>query len=432
MKVDRRRFLTQAASVCALPILGRLLPGCAASEDSGASSPSPAPSGSSSGGSGATFEPPQRLTSTLARGDDGVWIRSFSGVAAPQNLAVTIDGAEKRIFDLFPRASCPFAIQTDAQLGEGGYRLSVVDRGSSGELPSASEPKRPLNMVPFGVAIDGVMLDPSGPWHDGGAPDPNNPFDRACSGWEYDPIFATVAALVGVPAELRGHVQPGPGGRKGSRGLFHYHGVPRAMLANLKKALTDAERAAALVVGYSADGFVIVDSVIPASATRTGKRVHLFSGYVLRSGARAAVPHTNGGLVPSGAYDGTFVQDWVHDPAAKRAAIEAALTTRGEYLGLTAADRAAGVADYVLLDERNGLSSDGITVPGVTRTTYLYVLTPDWPEIPRWFAMEPSASFRSVIPYESNGAGPPGRKQLYDACSADLADVHRWDGRAPY
>jgi len=431
MKVDRRRFLTQAATVCALPILGRLLPGCASSEETGASStPSPSPGGSSD--AAGSFEAPQRLTSTVTRGSDGVWVRSFSGVAAPQNLEVRIGGEAKRVFDLFPRSNCPFGIETQAQLGDGGYRLSIVDRASGGEVPSASEAKRPLNMVPFGVAIDGVMLDPSGPWHDGGPPDPNNPFDRACSGWEYDPIFATVADLVGVPAELRGHVQPGPGGRKGSRGLFHYHGVPRVMLANLKRALTEAERAAALIVGYSADGFVIVDSVVPASATRSGKRLHLFSGYVLQSGTRAAVPHTNGALVPSGSYDGTFVQDWVHDPAAKRAAIEAALTGKGEYLGLTAADRAAGVADYVLLDERNGLSSDGIAVPGVTRATYLYVLTPDWPEIPRWFALEPSASFRSVIPFESNGAGPPGRKQLYDACSADLADVHRWDGRAPY
>lgn len=430
MKVDRRRFLTQAAGLCALPILGRFLPGCAGSEPQPAGAPAPATTG------GAAAQDPvvaaQRLSSTLTQGADGAWIRSFSGVAAPQNLEVVVDGQKRRIFDLFPSPSCPFGIDPQAQLGEGGYRLSIVDRAANGQVPSAADALRPLNMIPFGVAIDGVMLDPSGPWFDGGKPDPNNPFDRTCSGWEYDPIFATVAALVGVPAEVRGHVQPGEGGRRGSRGLFHYHGAPRAMLANLRRSLTAAERDQPLIVGYSADGFAILDAVVPAAATRAGKRLHLFSGYVLRAGARAALPHTNPALVPAGDYDGTFVQDWIYDPAAKRAAIEGALERQGEIFGLTAADRGAGRADYVVLDERNGLTSDGLVIPGATRTAYLYVLTPDWPEIPRWFALDPSESFRGVIPFDSNGAGPPGRKQLYDACSASLADVHRWGGRAPY
>jgi len=426
MKVDRRHFLAQAAGFFALPALGRALPGCVQPEATSRAGAAPVEQAA------APTERVQRLSSTVARDERGVWVRSFSGVAAPQNLEVVIAGEKKRLFDVFPHARCPFAIDMQAQLGAGGYGLQIVDRASTGELPTKAEPMRPLNMVPFGVAIDGVMLDPSGPWHDGGPADPQNPFDRACSGWEYDPIFGTVAALVGVPPEVRGHVQPGPGGRPGSRGLFHYHGVPRAMLAHLKRALSEEERTKALVVGYSADGFLIVDSIIPESATASGKRLHLFSGYVLREGARAGLLHTNPALVPSGAYDGTFVQDWVHAPDVKRARIEAALSERGEYEGLSAADRAAGRANYAILDERNGLSSSGIAVPSGMRDTYLYVITPDWPEIPRWFALEPSASFRSVIPFDTNGAGPPGRKQLYDACSAELADVHAWNGRAPY
>lgn len=430
MNVGRRRFLTQVGGLCALPVVGRFLQGCAGSEQPPVGAPTPA------SGGGATvpeaFTAPQRLSSTLTQAADGSWTRSFSGVAAPQNLEVVIDGQKRRIFDVFPRSSCPFGINTQAQLGEGGYRLSIVDRAQNGEVLPASAGMRPLSMIPFGVAIDGVMLDPSGPWYDGGKPDPNNPFDRTCSGWEYDPIFATVATLVGVPSELRGHVQPGEGGRRGSLGLFHYHGVPRVMLANLRSGLTREERDAALIAGYSADGFAILDSVVPAAATRAGKRLHLFSGYVLRTGARTAVPHTNPALVPLGTYDGTFVQDWVYDPVAKRAAIEAALSREGDYLGLAAAERAAERADYAILDEHNGLSSDGLAVPGVTRTTYFYVLTPDWPEIPRWFALEPSESFRNVIPFDSKGAGPPGRKQLYDACQGSLADVHQWDGRVPY
>jgi hypothetical protein len=419
MKVDRRRFLAQAAGLCALPILSRFLPACRAES---ATSPEPL----------VTFEPPQRLTTNVYKDENGVWQRTFSGVAAPQNLEYLdgATGARRRLFDVFPRTTDPFGIDTQAQLGAGGYGLSVIDRASTGEIPSA--PKRPLCMVPFGVAIDGCLIDPSGPWFDGGPADPQNPFDRNCSGWEYDPIFASVAELVGVPSEVRGHVQPGPGGQKGSKGLFHYHGNPLVMLANLRNALTDAEQKTALVVGYSADGFLVIDATVSAAASASGKRLHLFSGYVLRSGTRTALPHTNPALVPSGTYDGTFVQDWVYDAQAKRALIEAALRNDGAYLGLSQSDRASGAADYVILDELNGMSSKGIALPGVTTDTWVYVITPDWPEVPRWFATEPSQSFRNVIPYDSGSMGPPGRKQLYDACPASLSDVHEWNGLTPY
>jgi hypothetical protein len=422
MVVNRRRFLAQAAGFCALPWLGRVLPGC---HDGAAEAASPL----------VGLEPPQRLTSALTQTSSGAWERAFSGVAAPQNLEVMdgSTGSRRRIHDMFPSANNPFGINTSAQLGAGGYGLSITDRAKVGAKPAPNEPMRPLCMVPFGVAIDGVLIDPSGPWFDGGPADPQNPFDRRCSGWEYDPIFATVAKLVGVPVEVRGHVQPGPGGQRGSRGQFHYHGVPRVMLANLRASLSDADKRDALVVGYAADGFTIIDAVVPAEATASRKRLHLFSGYVLRTGMRAALAHTNPALVPDGSYDGTYVQDWEHDPVKKRALIEDALAREGAYGGLSASDVASGKAEYALLDARNGLSSQGVRVPGVDAETYLYVITPDWPEVPRWFALEPSASFRNVIPFESPSAsGPPGRKQLYDACTSSLTDVHRWDGRAPY
>jgi hypothetical protein len=422
MKVDRRRFLSQAASLCALPILSRFLPACAAARSSASTQPS------------VTFEPPQRLTTSVAQNPSGVWERSFSGVAAPQNLELWDSTTQSRrsLFDMFPSQHDPFAINAQAELGPGGYALRTVDRASTGDAPAADVQKRPLCMIPFGVALDGALIDPSGPWYDGGTPDPQNPFDRKCSGWEYDPVFASVGELVGVPPDVRGHVQPGAGGQKGSRGQFHYHGVPRVMLANLRAALSDAEKTTALVVGYSADGFLIIDDTVPAVATSTGKRLHLFSGYVLRSGSRTAVPHTNPALVPAGDHDGTFVQDWVHDPSAKRALIEAALANDGQYLGLSASDRTSGAADYALLDDRNGMSSKGLALPGVARDTYVYVLTQDWPEVPRWFALAPSDSFKAVIPFASSAMGPPGRQQLYDACPASLADVHQWDGLAPY
>ncbi len=384
----------------------------------------------------AVFVSPRRLSTEASRGVDGSFLRSFSGLAAPQNLEFldAASGTRRRVYDLFPSEHCPFAINTEKQLGAGGYALTVVDRTLAASVPTEGDAVWSLNMVPFGVAIDGALLDPSGPWYDGGPADPNNPFDRSCSGWEYDPIYPTVSELVGVPTEVRGHVQPGPGGRPGSAGQFHYHGTPRVMLDNLRHALPEAEQREALVVGYSADGFWILDAVVPSSATTGGKRLHLFSGYVLREGTRAAVPHTNPSLVPQGTYDGTYVQDWRFDPEQKRALVEAALRDHGEYLGLDREEVEAGRAEFALLDERNGLVTDRIVVRDAPARAYVYVLTPDWPEIPRWFAFEPSPSFRqNIIPFEApTGVGPPGRQQLYANCGADLVDVHQWSGHAPY
>lgn len=416
--VRRRDFLRFVSVAAATPLLARCSP---------ASQVRP--------GGAVTFEPPQRLATEVTRLADGTYVRSFAGVAAPQNLEYrSADGARHRVFDMFPNDHCPFGIDTRRELGPGGYDLQVLDRTLGGIVPTPTDALWALNMIPFGVAIDGALLDPSGPWFDGGPADPQNPFDRACSGWEYDPIFDTVATLVGVPAELRGHCQPGPGNRMGSPGQFHYHGTPSVMLANLRAARRDEELERPLVVGYAADGFWVIDAVIPAESTRDAARLHLFSGYVLREGTRAPVPHTNPQLVPSGTHDGTFTQDWAFDPIRKRALIEAALSRDGHYLGLTADDRTAGLASYALLDERNGLVTDAFTLPDAPARTYVYVLTPDFPEVPRWLAFEPSASFRAVIPFEapSGAMGPPGRRQLYAACSTDLVDVHQWSGRPPY
>lgn len=416
MRHNRRQFLKLMSYATAAPLLAR----CGGLE--------PGPTGSPA----ADFVAPQTLTTAVTRAADGTWVRTFSGVAAPQNL----DVEGKKLYDLFPRPHNPFSIGTDRQLGAGGMNLSVPDRTLAGVIPSATD-LLPLSMVPFGVALDGVLMDPSGPWYDGGPGDPQNPMDRACSGWEYDPISAAGSDLVGVPLDVRGHVQPGPGGQQGSAGLFHYHGAPRVMLANLRASLGDEARRAPLVVGYSADGYWVLDAVVPAEATVRGKRLYLFSGYVLRE-ARAGAPHTNPALVPAGAPDGTFAQDWLFDPERKRALIDAALRDSGEYNGLTAGELSSGAAELALLDERNGLVTDDLRLGGAPERSYVYAITPDWPEIPRRFAFQPSPSFCAVIPLTApemmmappgGGMPPPGRQQLYDACDGKVADVHPWSSQ---
>lgn len=149
-----------------------------------------------------------------------------------------------------------------------------------GVIPDDSNHPWSLNMIPFGVAVEGSIMDPSGPWYDGGPADPNNPFDRKCTGWEYEVTHPDVMKLVGVPAELHGHVQPG--------GIFHYHGYPSAMIA-VVRGNAPAETGP-IIVGYSADGFPVIDYKIVSS---DGIEWIFVSGYVLREGRRQALELTN-------------------------------------------------------------------------------------------------------------------------------------------
>ena len=417
VRLSRRRFLDALSAAAAAPLLAR----CAR-----VTTPPPPL------GSGA-----QRLRTSVTRTPDGTITRLFTGRSAPDNVLVPdpTSAGEIALYDLFPNDRCPFAIDQARELGPGGYALETPDRTLMGILPVEGDEPWALNMIPCGVAADGVILDPSGPWYDGGPADPHNPFDRACSGWEYDPLFPSVGDLLGVPADVRGHVQPAPGGRPGSEGQFHYHGTPRVLVANLRAAQTAEERSRALVTGYSADGYWILDAIVPRAASRSGRRLHLVSGYVLREGPRARVPHTHPDFVPPDRHDGTIVQDWIFDPDRKRALVAAALRNTGEYEGLQAADVDAGLAEVVVLDALNGLRTRALALPSeVPEDSYAYAMTPDWPEIPRWLAYQPSPSFRTnLIPFSSpDGRGPPGRDQLYAACEADAGDVHVRAGRDPY
>jgi hypothetical protein len=379
---------------------------------------------------GAAKPPPPNMelmrTSTRKLAN-GVIVRTFSGRAAP--LGIMIDprtAREVHIYDYFPNKHDPFGINAGLELGESGYELKTIDRALSGIIPSAADAPWALNMIPFGVASDGSMIDPSGPWYDGGAADPNNPFDRNCTGWEYEVLHPVVRQLVGMPDAAPGHVQSG--------GLFHYHGYPELLIANLRaKTPASLQSSGAMAVGFSADGYPIIDYVIGAATPQQGPALFLFSAYVLREGARSALERTNPAYTPSCKYDGLYVQDYVFDPNRKAAQIEDALAARGEYEGMRADDVRAGRAAYVLLDERNGyvLRGPRQTLKGYPAAHYAYVLTPDWPQVPRMFAFEPDESFRQIIPFETM-QGPAGRKTLYDNCPSQLRDVHVWEGRSPH
>lgn len=95
---------------------------------------------------------------------DGRSIRRFAGRAAPTEILTDPEtGVRVRIRDLFPGRAAPFPIDDRLQLGDGGWGLRCVDRSGMGLSPSHDNAAWAMNMIPFGVLLDGSIIDPSGP-----------------------------------------------------------------------------------------------------------------------------------------------------------------------------------------------------------------------------------------------------------------------------
>lgn len=180
--------------------------------------------------------------------------------------------------------------------------------------------------------------------------------DDRSSGWREtaDPN----KRVLGIDANAA-HVQP--------NGAYHYHGIPSALIDS------DARMT---LVGWAADGFPIYGPMGYAEANDASSGlVRLRSSYRVKAGSRPA----DG---PPGRYDGTYEEDY-------------------EYV--------AGLGD---LDECNGRF--GVT-PEFPEGTYYYVLTDDYPWVPRLFRGTPDASFErrgqgGPPGGERRGEGPEGRR----------------------
>jgi len=169
------------------------------------------------------------------------------------------------------------------------------------------------------------------------------------SGWQYEPLSGAVN--LGVD-KSNAHVQP--------NGAYHYHGAPTGLI----EKLTGGQEKMVLI-GWAADGFPIYNNRGPSDAKDAHSAVKkLKSSYRIKAGERPDGP--------KGKYDGTFVADY-------------------EY--------AAGNGD---LDECNGRTGVTGEFPS---GTYYYVLTDEFPFIPRFFRGTPDPSFNTHGP---GGGGPPG------------------------
>jgi hypothetical protein len=215
--------------------------------------------------------------------------------------------------------------------------------------PSANKEPTPLRRQPFGIAVNGVLFDPgtAEAWHR----------DRS-SGWNYDALGG--AFPLGLDTS-NAHVQP--------NGAYHYHGVPALLLQRISEG-----NSGMTLIGWAADGFPIYAEWAYRDANDPGSSlVKLKSSYRLKSGDR---PTSND--QPGGKYDGIFVEDF-------------------EYV--------AGSGDLDECGGRFGVS------PEYPDGTYYYVLTADFPFVPRAFRGTPDASFAARRgPGEPGGQRPPMRR----------------------
>jgi hypothetical protein len=171
--------------------------------------------------------------------------------------------------------------------------------------------------------------------------------------WQYEPM-ANGSGFLGVDAS-HAHVQPS--------GAYHYHAIPTALVYILGDGKDKM-----VLVGWAADGFPIYNPVgytDPKDAKSPLKR--LKSSYRIKQGNRPDGP--------GGAYDGKFVADYEYVP---------------------------GLGD---LDECNGI--EGVT-PEYPKGIYHYVLTDDFPFIPRLYRGTPDPSFERRGPRFAGGQGPGG------------------------
>lgn len=189
----------------------------------------------------------------------------------------------------------------------------------------------------FGILLNGVELDPvaAEPW-------PHEGFMASNVNWDWN-LEATMV-LIGLDCN-NAHVQP--------TGKYHYHASPTLYLASLNNSNDEMS-----LIGYAADGFPIYSKYGYADASDENSGIReLLSSYSLKEGTRPG----DGDTAPCGDYTGVYSADF-------------------EYV--------EGSGD---LDECNGRT--GIT-PEYPNGTYYYVITDDFPSIPRFFNGTPSNDFK--------------------------------------
>ena len=188
----------------------------------------------------------------------------------------------------------------------------------------------------FGVALNGVKIDPIANEYF-----INTSTSEANRDWNQEATFAGN----GLGVKDGAHFQSIDGVN-----VYHYHGDPTQLVSGITSTSHST------IVGFAGDGFPIYYKYAYTSDNDLTIK-ELKSSYRLKSGARGG----DGVSAPNGNYDGTYTQDY-------------------EYVN--------GLGD---LDECNGRFGK---TPEFPNGTYYYVITGDWPFIPRCFRGTPDNSFK--------------------------------------
>ena len=189
----------------------------------------------------------------------------------------------------------------------------------------------------FGILLNGVEVDPvaAEPW-------PHTKPVTNSHNWDWN-LEATMVDI-GLDCNTA-HVQP--------TGKYHYHGVPKLYLESITSNSNEM-----LHVGWAADGYPIYYAYGFSSADDNSSSMKMLSSsYQLKSGERPG----DGDSAPCGSYTGVYSADY-------------------EYV--------EGFGD---LDECNG--REGVT-PEFPEGTYYYVITNEFPGVPRCFVGTPSNDFK--------------------------------------
>ena len=184
----------------------------------------------------------------------------------------------------------------------------------------------------FGVSINGVRYDPNSAEtfvNDDGS----NNLD-----WHVEATSTTNSIGTGMGTDNGGHMN--------ASGIYHYHNIPLDYFTNTL-GVDGSEHSP--IVGYAADGFPIYYKYVYSDAADALSAIEAAtSGYALKSGSRGG----DGLTAPDGDYDGNYYEDYEFN------------------------------AGTTILDECNGRY--GVT-PDFPYGTYYYVLTDEYPYIPRCF-----------------------------------------------
>lgn len=223
----------------------------------------------------------------------------------------------------------------------------------------------------FGVVKNGIKLDPS-------AAEAFTPPNSREKNFEWNKEALSINNRLGDDCN-NAHVQP--------NGEYHYHGTPWGYVESAKGN-------SMLLIGWAADGFPIYYKWIPKNANDLNSAlIEAKSSYRLKSGVRPG----DGLSEPNGNYDGTFVSDF-------------------EF-----------VENLGDLDEANGRF--GIT-PEHPNGIYYYVVSDDFPSIPRYFVGTPHSSFKiggdNLRQKQSSGEGKQNQTKT-DRNNSTSSNRNRFD-----